>query len=406
MKKLILLLTLIPLVSFGQGWTSSEGGSAFDGKYKTSSVVGKGTNFPYTKPVLVVNKFDGEKLNFYISGGGFFQEKTDIGVLWVFDNESDTIYSTYDWSISDDGKILFFSEFNNPDGSGKLKPVDIIEKLTLANKVTVRMKDKYGSNDIVFSLSGSTKAINFVLPKEERKKMIESAVAERNALGESEEKGQLILDKLLNIAKAEKLTISSISSLESMIQRNLGLSYYTGMGTGDSYKSLKVVPMKPESMFNEYGYVELFYILSDDSEKKVSGTFKIEMDAPLFERAKEEKAKKEAELAEKKEKEKEFLSNLLSKYQRDDLKNHLRDEILKKSKRYSDEFDILDVKNVLITLSGLSSYTKLFYDCKVDIYLNDGSIKTIDNTYIYTSKKVGVSKKDLKALGGKANIPF
>ena len=406
MKKLILLLTLIPLVSFGQGWTSSEGGSAFDGKYKTSSVVGKGTNFPYTKPVLVVNKFDGEKLNFYISGGGFFQEKTDIGVLWVFDNESDTIYSTYDWSISDDGKILFFSEFNNPDGSGKLKPVDIIEKLTLANKVTVRMKDKYGSNDIVFSLSGSTKAINFVLPKEERKKMIESAVAERNALGESEEKGQLILDKLLNIAKAEKLTISSISSLESMIQRNLGLSYYTGMGTGDSYKSLKVVPKKPESMFNEYGYVELFYILSDDSEKKVSGTFKIEMDAPLFERAKEEKAKKEAELAEKKEKEKEFLSNLLSKYQRDDLKNHLRDEILKKSKRYSDEFDILDVKNVLITLSGLSSYTKLFYDCKVDIYLNDGSIKTIDNTYIYTSKKVGVSKKDLKALGGKANIPF
>ena len=61
MKKLLILLTLIPLVSFGQGWTSSEGGSAFDGKYKTSSVMGKGTNFPYTKPVLVVNKFDGEK---------------------------------------------------------------------------------------------------------------------------------------------------------------------------------------------------------------------------------------------------------------------------------------------------------------------------------------------------------
>ena len=158
MKKLILLLTLIPFISFGQGWTSSEGGSAFDGKYKTSSVVGKGTNFPYTKPVLVVNKFDGEKLNFYISGGGYFQEKTSIGVLWVFDNEPDTIYSTYDWSISDDGKILFFSEFNNPDGSGKLKPVDIIEKLTLANKVTVRMKDKFGSNDIVFLLKWKYKS--------------------------------------------------------------------------------------------------------------------------------------------------------------------------------------------------------------------------------------------------------
>ena len=51
MKKLILLLTLIPFISFGQGWTSSEGGSAFDGKYNTSSVVGKGTNF------LIQNQF-------------------------------------------------------------------------------------------------------------------------------------------------------------------------------------------------------------------------------------------------------------------------------------------------------------------------------------------------------------
>ena len=406
MKKLILLLTLIPLVSFGQGWTSSEGGSAFDGKYKTSSVVGKGTNFPYTKPVLVVNKFDGEKLNFYISGGGYFQEKTSIGVLWVFDNEPDTIYSTYDWSISDDGKILFFSEFNNPDGSGKLKPVDIIEKLTLANKVTVRMKDKFGSNDIVFSLSGSTRAINFVLPKDERQKMIESAKAERVALAESEGKGQLILDELLNIAKAEKLTDSSISTLESTIQQNLGLSYYSGMGTGKNYKSISVEGELSDSMFETYGYVKVFYILEDGSKEQILGTFKVEMDAPIFIRLKEEKAKAEAELAKKQEKEKESLSNLLSKYQRDDLKNHLMDEILEKSKRYSDGFDILDVKNILITLSELSSYRKVFYNCKVEIYLNDGSIKTIDNTYIYTSGSVSISKKDLKTLGGKANIPF
>jgi hypothetical protein len=406
MKKLILLLTLIPFISFGQGWTSSEGGSAFDGKYKTSSVVGKGTNFPYTKPVLVVNKFDGEKLNFYISGGGYFQEKTSIGVLWVFDNEPDTIYSTYDWSISDDGKILFFSEFNNPDGSGKLKPVDIIEKLTLANKVTVRMKDKFGSNDIVFSLSGSTRAINFVLPKDERQKMIESAKAERVALAESEGKGQLILDELLNIAKAEKLTDSSISTLESTIQQNLGLSYYSGMGTGKNYKSISVEGELSDSMFESYGYVKVFYILEDDSKEEIYGSWKVEMDAPIFLRLKEEKAKEEVELANKQEKDKEFLSNLLSKYQRDDLKNHLMDEILEKSKSYSVGFDILDVKNILITLSELSAYSKVFFKCKVDIYINDGSVKIIDNTYLYSSGRVSISKKDLKALGGKANIPF
>ena len=268
------------------------------------------------------------------------------------------------------------------------------------------MKDKYGSNDIDFSLSGSTKAINFVLPKDERQKMIESAEAERVALAESEGKGQLILDELLNIAKAEKLTDSSISSLKSTIQQNLGLSYYSGMGTGKNYKSISVEGELSDSMFESYGYVKVFYTLDDGSKEEIYGSWKVEMDAPIFIRLKEEKAKEEAELAEKQEKEKEFLGNILSKYQRDDLKNHLSDEILEISKRYSSGFDILDVKNVLITLSELSSLRKVFYNCKVEVYLNDGSVKTIDNTYIYTSKKVGISKKDLKTLGGKANIPF
>ena len=39
-------------------------------------------------------------INFYITEGGFFQEKTGIGVLWVFDSEPDKLYSTYDFSIS------------------------------------------------------------------------------------------------------------------------------------------------------------------------------------------------------------------------------------------------------------------------------------------------------------------
>ena len=187
MKNLLLLLFSFPLLSFGQGWTYDEG-SAIDGKYKTSSVVGKGSNFSYTKPVLVINKLNGEQLNFYISGGGFFQEKTDIRVLWVFDNEPDAIYLTNDWSISVDGNILFFSEFNNPDGLEKLKPVDIIEKLMLANMVTVSINDIYGSNDIVFSLSGSKKAINFVLPKEQRDKLIASAKKSREATKNWKEK--------------------------------------------------------------------------------------------------------------------------------------------------------------------------------------------------------------------------
>ena len=41
MKKLLIIL-LIPLISLAQSWTYEKGGNAFDGKYKTSSVLGKG----------------------------------------------------------------------------------------------------------------------------------------------------------------------------------------------------------------------------------------------------------------------------------------------------------------------------------------------------------------------------
>ena len=404
MKKLLFTLALFTsFASFGQTWKYSEGGNAFDGKYKTSSVSGVGTKYPYTSPTLVINKFEGRAINFYISDGGFFQEKTGIGVLWVFDNEPNKRYSTYDYSISSDGKILFFTEFNNPDGSGKLNPVDIIEKLTLANKVTVRMEDDYGSNDIVFSLSGSTKAVNFVIPKEERQQMIDSALAERNALSEVEDNNQLVLDDLIKIATEEKLSSSSLSSLKSTFEQNLGLSYYSALGTGKKYKSILLEGNLSDKMFESYGYVDVFYILDDGSKEKIYGSWTVEMDAPIFVRLKEEKAKEELELANKLENDNKHLDSLLSKYQRDDIVNLLMENITKASKKYSKEFNIQDAESIKITLSGYQY--KKYWNCRVEILLNNGITRVIDNTYpaIY---ELEISNKDLKTLGGKAEVAF
>jgi|TARA_B110000967_G_C18814641_1_gene525487 hypothetical protein len=404
MKNLLFTLALlISFTSFGQTWKYSEGGNAFDGKYKTSSVSGVGTKYPYTSPTLVINKFEGRAINFYISDGGFFQEKTGIGVLWVFDNEPNKRYSTYDYSISSDGKILFFTEFNNPDGSGKLNPVDIIEKLTLANKVTVRMEDDYGSNDIVFSLSGSTKAVNFVIPKEERQQMIDSALAERNALSEVEDNNQLVLDDLIKIATEEKLSSSSLSSLKSTFEQNLGLSYYSALGTGKKYKSILLEGNLSDKMFESYGYVDVFYILDDGSKEKIYGSWTVEMDAPIFVRLKEEKAKEELELANKLENDNKHLDSLLSKYQRDDIVNLLMENITKASKKYSKEFNIQDAESIKITLSGYQY--KKYWNCRVEILLNNGITRVIDNTYpaIY---ELEISNKDLKTLGGKAEVAF
>lgn len=402
MKKL--LLFLIPLFSFAQTWTSSEGGSVFDGKYKTSSVRGKGDNFPYNKPVLVINKFENEFPNFYISGGGYFQENSNIEVLWVFDNEPDTIYSTYSWSISDDGKILFFSQFNNPDGLGKLKPIDFIEKLMLANKVSVRMKDKYGSNDIVFSLSGSTKAINFVLPKEERDSLKDSAEISREsavrALAEKEKKQveeekkklekQQIFDNLVKSANYEKLTESSISSLKLQFKKDLGLAYYSSLATGKDYKSITVKKgIFSESIF-KFGYVEVHYVLGDGTEEKIPGSFTVDLDAPVFARNKA-KVKEQNEIAEK----------LVSKLNLDKLKKHYKEVIIKKVERtYDPKFEIKNIVGINMTFSNFQY--RAVWDSEVTLFL-DNMEKLTFKSYISDLK---LSKKELKNLGITLNQPF
>ena len=167
MKNLLILLTLFAftLQSNAQSWKKSSGGDAFDGKYRTSSVRGSGGDFPYENPTLVINKFDSGSLNFYISGAGYWQSETGVSVRWVFSNEPNTIYSTYDFSFSSDGKIIFLEEFNNPvNNAMKLSKKEFIKKLQVASNVQVRIENDYGSNSMKFSLSGSTNAINFVLP--------------------------------------------------------------------------------------------------------------------------------------------------------------------------------------------------------------------------------------------------
>ncbi len=387
---LFTFLFTISLISFGQTWQYSEGGNAFDGKYKTSIVTGVGSTFPYEKPSLVVNKFEGESINFYITDAGYFQENTGVSVLWVFDNEPEKVYSTYNFSISNDGKILFFLEFNNPDGSGKLKPVDIIEKLTIGNEVTLRVSDDYGSNDIIFSLRGSSKAINFVIPKEERQIMLDEGLTERKALAEVEAKNQLILDGLMKKATEEKISSTSLSSLKSQFEKDLGLSYYSGMQTGKKYKSILVDAGLDDSMFTSYGYVDIFYILDDGSKDKILGTWTVEMDAPIFSRLKDEY-----------EADNSHLENILSKYERVEIIDYLKREVSKLSKKYSKEFDVLDVESVKITLSDYRF--KKFWNCKVEIILNDGTERVIDNARVYDLE---ISKKELKSLGGQMGVAF
>ena len=246
MKKLLFLSILFLCTTTNvsaQSWKYENGGDAFDGKYKTSFIKGLGREFPYNKPILAINKFDkNSSINFYISSAGYFQEDTGVKILWVFNTEPNVIYSTYDWSYSSDGKIIFFKEFNDPNSDNKISRYEFIEKLKLASKVSVRISNKYGSNDLTFSLSGSTKAIDFVLPN--LKDLISDVVYKRQIKNKFKEEKKIELNKLLEILKTQKISASSMSILKNKIKTDLGIGLLGRKGTGESYQIYKSISIQ------------------------------------------------------------------------------------------------------------------------------------------------------------------
>lgn len=212
MKKILLTLVLIYTCSINsQSWKYESGGNAFDGKYKTSYVVGKGTDYPYHKPLLAINMFNEESLNFYITSAGYFQDESETEILWVFSNEPNILYETIDFSISKDNKNIFLNLFKGSDDS-YLMQLEFIEKLKKASKVSVRIKDKYSQNDISFSLYGSTKAINYAISK----KYIENFKLAKKLVEEKAEK-----EKLEKAQKEEKLRLGAIKVKKLLNKYNL-----------------------------------------------------------------------------------------------------------------------------------------------------------------------------------------
>jgi len=214
MKKLLVLLSFCAITNlYSQSWKFSSGGNAFDGKYKTAYVQGKGSEFPYNKPLLTVNLYNDESLNFYIASAGYFQSESETSVKWIFSNEPKVIYITEDLSISKDNKIIFLNSFKNSITREYLSRLDFINKLKTASRVDVRISDKYDDNDIAFKLSGSSKAINFVISKKYKNKIeaIKKEIELEYELKRIEIEKKLILEN--EEKEKRELIVKNISSL-------------------------------------------------------------------------------------------------------------------------------------------------------------------------------------------------
>jgi hypothetical protein len=382
-KQIALIFLLCPFLSKGQSWIYSKGGSSFDGTYKTSLVEGKGNEYPYKTPNLVINKFDNDNsINFYLKGAGFFQDNTGLNIKWVFDNEPKTIYSSYSWSLSNDGKTIFFSSFNNPNKkSTKLEAIEIIDKLTRANKVELRVMDNYGTNDIVFSLKGSSKAINFVLPLNERNKLLKIASAKRdNEILEKKDR-EVLFESISQKLKEEMFTEYSIMKLKKEIKDDLVWQK----------NIIDIEVIGKGYQFEKYREVDVFYINKDGSKSEIYGDWTVLDSAPVYKRNLESKT---------------AVNSLLLKYKNEKLIKHIADEILKKYNK--DGFPINSIKDVKIVLNRY--FQEQFWSCKISIYLNDKSVVTIAETYLYSKVSgnggIKITKKDLLSMGGEENVEF
>jgi hypothetical protein len=158
MKKLSIFLLLLfqMIIVNSQSWSFKKGGDVFDGTYKTSSVIGRGDKFPYTKPMFVINVFKGETEdpNIYITEVPS-AVCSNNRVLIKFDNDDYTF--TPRVTSSEDHEFWFLHFYGLDFGTNSqirkdtiLEPFNILEyKIEPGAKVVFRTESNPNANIIL-----------------------------------------------------------------------------------------------------------------------------------------------------------------------------------------------------------------------------------------------------------------
>ena len=397
MKKLILftLTTLLINPLFSQTWKTESGGNDFDGKYKLAYIQGEGEEFPYNEPVMAFIKWSNqEDYTFYIKDADFLQPSTSIEIILVFDNEPGVFYSVYEstdgkLSLSTDGKTAFLNGFRNSKDRISYSKYEILQKLMSASTVSVRFKDRFGQNDTKFSLSGSTKAINFVLPESELNVLVEKSISDRNEALASKQQKIDFANSLLDIIKPIGLTDKSIEYLEREIKQNLGIDWSLPKSYADEIDSIKYEADFESKSFKDDSEVDIFYILKDGTEKEIYPLLGWELNSNsiLFEEAK--KAEKEKLAA--KEAAINNVKNILKKYVFQDIIDLIFEEIKNKESRYGSDWTWTDIENVKVIFNKKVQGIELD---SITVFLNDGDEEELN---VFSSRKL--KNKELKQIG-------
>lgn len=143
--------------SNSQTWKLSSFKSEFDGDVKSSSIIGTGGKFPFTKPLIVVNTINDNNLNIYFNDVGYAGCKNKIAYL-KFDN-SDSIYNFF--VTTNNARDVWFLDLWTPAYGTNINVIWLLKKIKVHKKLYVRLASDCDVNTYTFSLTGSTKAIDF-----------------------------------------------------------------------------------------------------------------------------------------------------------------------------------------------------------------------------------------------------
>jgi len=162
MKKTLLILTaILAFNSVNAQWYYKTKKSDFSKDYKIAYALGTGNNWPYEDVSLFVRNRDSE-LDVFVSGFGYFSDYSSDEHELKIVVDGGEIYTAKYLSVSTSNESLFLGDFTNE--SGEVVSIEFILNLMReGSKMSIRTYNGSDYNTAKFTLSGSTKAINFVL---------------------------------------------------------------------------------------------------------------------------------------------------------------------------------------------------------------------------------------------------
>jgi hypothetical protein len=266
MKKLLLLL-FFPIVLYGQAWSYSNGSNKFDGKYKMSYAKVKGGQFPYNEPSLILTKYENGSLQFYLNNTGFYQFNTKLSIEFIFD-DSNKLFEINDYSLSNDGLAIVLNSMVSYDNSftidGSYNLSQMLDFFTKKNKVNIRVSDNFKTIDLSVSLSGSTKAINYVYPnlKNDLDEIEKSKLQKEEFLNKVIERNKIIIEKYNKV-----ISYNSIIKLKDILLDKEKVSIYKLLSKDTVSDSIYFKPMN-SSLRNTENREALMYFVSENNEKE------------------------------------------------------------------------------------------------------------------------------------------